>query len=100
MVHRYWQGFKRFVAGFLFPTHVGIISQRQGVLMYRPKVLITRNLPQEALSLIEECCKGEMNKDASFVPTLVGTSEKEDRSLSEAGLKARIIGKDGLVCLL
>ena len=54
--------------------------------MLRPKVLVTRIIPEEALKLLSESCVIDLNE--------------EDRPLSREELKARVRDKEGLLCLL
>lgn len=54
--------------------------------MSKPKVFISRRIPQPGLDIVEKVCEVEMNP--------------EDRVLSKDELKEGVKGKEGLLCLL
>ena len=54
--------------------------------MSKPKVYVTRKLPQEALDMIEKECEMEVNP--------------HDRALTRGELEKAVQGIDGLLCLL
>lgn len=52
----------------------------------KPKVLITRKLPEKVLNILQEKCEVDLND--------------KDRGLSKKELKRRLRGKNGMLCLL
>ena len=54
--------------------------------MFKPKIYITRLIPQAGIDLLQETCEVEINK--------------EDRPLDRAGLPARVADKHGVIGLM
>ena len=52
----------------------------------KPRVFVSRMIPQEGLDIVLAACDADMNAD--------------DRHLSQAELIDKVTGKEGLLCLL
>src|SRR5262245_8828742 len=63
-----------------------VTSRQNGGTFMKPRVFISRMIPQEGLDIVVATCDAEVNSD--------------DRQLSEAELIEKVTGKDGLLCLL
>jgi lactate dehydrogenase-like 2-hydroxyacid dehydrogenase len=63
-----------------------VTSRQKGETVMKPRVFVSRMIPQEGLDIVLAACDAELNAD--------------DRHLSPAELIAKVTGKEGLLCLL
>src|SRR5919106_2774413 len=63
-----------------------VASRQKGETIMKPRVFVSRIIPQEGLDLVLAACDAEVNAD--------------DKPLSQAKLIGKVKGKDGLLCLL
>jgi glyoxylate reductase len=61
-------------------------SRQKGETIMKPKVFVSRMIPQEGLDIVLAACDAEVNTD--------------DNHLSQAELIDKVTGKEGLLCLL
>jgi lactate dehydrogenase-like 2-hydroxyacid dehydrogenase len=59
---------------------------KKGETFMKPRVFVSRMIPQEGLDIVLAACDAEVNAD--------------DRQLSQAELIDKVTGKDGMLCLL
>jgi glyoxylate reductase len=63
-----------------------VTSRQQGETIMKPRVFVSRMIPQEGLDIVLAACDAEVNTD--------------DRHLSQAEMIDKVTDKEGLLCLL